>query len=651
LDFDALGVLDLRLADRDRDAFGVFDLRLERRRLGVLDFFGAASPSAAFGALGVLALRLEDRRFEALGVFERRLADRERDDLGVFDLRLVRRLGVLDFFGASSPSTAFLGALGVLALRLDERRLEAFGVLDLRFADREREALGVLDLRFERRRLGVFDFLGASPSSTVFLGALGVLALRLDERRFEALGVRDLRLEERDLEALGVFDLRLDRRRLGVLDFDFITASSPSAAFLGALGVLALRRDADLDLLFEALGVLERRLADRDLEALGVLDLRFDRRRLGVLDFDFITASSPSTAFLGALGVLALRRDPERDRRLDALGVLDFLFERLRLGVLDFDFITASSPSTAFLGALGVLALRRDADRDRLLEAFGVLDFLLADLDRLFEALGVLDFLFERLRLGVLDFDFITTSSPSTAFLGAFGVLALRRDADRDLLLEALGVLDFLLADLERLFEALGVLDFRFERLRLGVLDLDFITTSSEASGLGALGVLAFREEDRFADLLLDFEALGVLDLRLDARRVGVFFLADRRTAFGALGVRALLLEVDRVVLLLDALGARLLRLEALRRRDRFFGSLGDLALLRRRETDLLLLLLDLGVLLRRADRFFCFFLDGDLGALLALVGVRARFLIPMSLLRFSSISALYFSRASTWVW
>jgi len=94
----------------------------------------------------------------------------------------------------------------------------------------------------------------------------------------------------------------------------------------------------------------------------------------------------------------------------------------------------------------------------------------------------------------------------------------------------------------------------------------------------------------------------------------------------------------------LEALGVRLLLLVALdfffsarRCLERRLGLFGDFALRRRRETDRLLEAF--GVLLLRAERRLAFFLDGDLGALLALVGVRARFLIPMSLLRFAFIS------------
>jgi len=197
----------------------------------------------------------------------------------------------------------------------------------------------------------------------------------------------------------------------------------------------------------------------------------------------------------------------------------------------------------------------------------------------------------------------------------------LRRLADlvRDLFV---GVLDLLLEDLRDLDR-----DFERDLDALGVLDRRF--AEREREDLEARR----RETDRDLDTLasLDLGALGVRALR---RLTDLLLLA---------------LEVDREVLLLDALGALLLRLTALRLRERFLGSLGDLALLRRRETDRLLLAL--GVRLRRADLLFCFFLEGDLGSPLAFVGVRARFLIPISLLRFSSISFLYASRACTWFW
>merc|ERR1719220_716674 len=97
----------------------------------------------------------------------------------------------------------------------------------------------------------------------------------------------------------------------------FTTTSSPSAAFfLGALGMRAdLDRDLDRDL--EALGILDLRFveADRDREDFGVLERRFDLLLLGVLLLEaVISASESSTFFFGALGVWALLLE---ERRLD----------------------------------------------------------------------------------------------------------------------------------------------------------------------------------------------------------------------------------------------------------------------------------------------------------------------------------------------
>jgi len=402
--------LERRLTDLDLDAFGVLDLLLERlldlRRLGVRAFLGATSFASALGALGVLARRA-DRRREAFGVLDRLL-----------DLR---RFGVRLFLGFTSSSATF-GALGVLALRREADRLRlllAFGVLERRLVLREADLLlddfGVLDRFLDRRRFGVLDFLGASASVSVF-GALGVLALRREEvRRLDALGVLDRRLLLLDAERLlldfGVLDRLLARRRLGV--FDFLALSSVSVSALGALGVRAFRLE------------LERRLA------LGVLDRRLDLRDADLLLLD--------------------------------LGVLERLFARRRLGVLDF----FASPSTSGLGALGVRARRRDEERR--LEALGVLERR-RETDRLLEDLGVFDRFLDRRRLGVRDFFGLSSASG----FGALGVLARRLTALRP-------------------FEALGVLDLRRLRRRRRV----------DRERLGALGVL-----DRRA--LLRFEALGV---------------------------------------------------------------------------------------------------------------------------------------------
>jgi len=447
--------------------------------------------------------------------------------------------------------------------RLTDLDLDALGVLE-RLVDLRREALGVLERFLDRRRLGVRDFLGATSSASAF-GALGVLARRADRR----------------LDAFGVLDLLLDRlldRRLGVLDFLAVTSSS-TAAF-GALGVLALRREADRLRLLLALGVLERRLvlleAERLLDDLGVLDLFFDlfleRRRLGVRGF---LGASRSISGFGAFGVLARRREDdffldafgvlerrlvlrEAERLLLDLGVLERLLARRRLGVLAF---FASTASGSALGALGVLALRRELERR--LEALGVLDRRRLDLreaERLLLDLGVFERLLARRRLGVLDF----LASPSdTSGLGAFGVRARRRDEERRL--EAFGVLDRR-RETDRLLEALGVLERFFDRRRLGVRD--FLDSSVF---LGAFGVLARR-----FTALRPLEALGVLDLR------------RRRAERERLGV------LDRLALRLGAEGVR--------------GTVAFLAFLTGFE-----------------DSF-----------------LRGRFLIPISLFLFASMSALY---------
>jgi len=583
-------------------------------------------------------------------------------------------------------------------------RFESFylGVRDFlerRLTDLDLEALGVLDrlllFFFLDRRLGLRDFTATSSSPSAALGALGVLARRRElDLRLEAFGVLDrrrldLREAERLLDDLGVFDRFFleRRRRLGVLLFFGVVISTSSTSDLGAFGVLALRREADRDRLLLALGVLDRR-RDTDLlfEDLGVLDRFFlERRRLGVLAFftspsaaafgalgvlarladlrlealgvldrlllfffadrrlgfrDLLATSSSATSALGALGVLALRR--EVDRRFDALGVLerllDFFLDRRRLGVRDF-LAETSSPSG--LGAFGVLAFLRDLER--LLEAFGVLDLRLVrrEVDRLLLDFGVLERRLDRRRFGVLDF-LATTSSSAAAFFGALGVLALRRDPDRRL--EALGVLDLRLvrreADLLRL--DLGVLERRLDFRRLGVLD--FFAETSSPSGFGALGVLALRREPdrRFEAFgVLDrrevdrreaerlFEDFGVLDRFLDRLRRGVLaFLTSPSSAFFALGAFGVLARRFAALRPLDALGV--LDLRRLRRR-------------RRAEVERLG---SLGVRARRALlRLVAFaFLEGATST----SGWRARFLIPRSLFLFSSISALYASLAVT---
>jgi len=427
-----------------------------------------------------------------------------------------------------------------------------------------------------------------SKDHRIYLGVRDFLARRrLTDLDFDALGVLE-RLVDLRREAFGVLERLLDRRRLGVRAF---FGSAASTSDFGALGVLARR-------------------ADRRRDALGVLELLLDRRRLGVRLF-LATTSSPSA--LGALGVLALRRDADLLRLLLALGVLDLLLDRRRLGVLLF-LATASFLSA--LGALGVLALRRDADLLRLLLALGVLErrLVLREAERLLEDLGVFDRFLERRRLGVLDF-----LGTSVSALGAFGVLARRREELRRL--EAFGVLErrLVLREADRLLLDLGVLERLLARRRLGVFDF---LASPSASGLGALGVLALRREVERR------EALGVLDLRFgvfdrffDRRRLGVRDFLGSSVVFGAFGVLARRLTALRPF---EALGV--LDLRRRRRADR--ERLGAFGVLDRRE----LLRLDaLGVRLRLA------FLVG-----LEVSGLRARFLIPISLFLFSSISALY---------
>lgn len=387
------------------------------------------------------------------------------------------------------------------------------------------------------------------------------------------------------------------------------------------LGVLERR---DTDRLFEALGVRLFLRADLLLDALGVLLRRLDRRFLGVAAL----AVPSSVVFFGALGVLALRLTERLfERLLEALGVLLRLLEDLfldDLGVLlrrlDRRFLGVADlteSSLVVFGALGVLALRlTDRLFERLLEALGV---RLRRALLLREAFGVLLLRLAALRLGVADL-------LAASLFGAFGVLARR---DEDLFLEALGV-RLLLALLLR--EAFGVLLLRLEALRLGVAD--FLA----AFIFGAFGVLARREEDLLLEALgvrlflalLLREAFGVLLLRLEALRFGV---ADLLAAslFGAFGVLARR-EED---LFLDALGVRLRRLTALLLRDSRLALFGDLAL--RLDTDRLLEA-DLLLLTR-----FCFF-----GLLAPSDTLLARFFTPISLLRFSSISALYSSRAVT---
>jgi len=308
----AFGVLDRRLErlrDTERDAerltllleaFGVL-LRLALRRRRDFDFL---SPEPRLlGALGVRARRLEDFRdfdrlallLDALGVRLRRL-DLRRDEL-----RLL----------------LFFGALGVRERRFELLR-EADLLLDadlLFDADLLLDALGVLlRLFFEDLRLADRDVLRLPL--LFFLGAFGVRARRLllfrDELRFLDLGVRLLRL---DFGREAFFDFFFE------LTFDSTSDTSLRATLrLGALGVLArrleLRRDTDLDtdldsdlleLLFEALGVRLLRLALRRLDdfldrlgAFGVL-LRlafFLDGDLAILEVERARFFSPMSLFL-----------------------------------------------------------------------------------------------------------------------------------------------------------------------------------------------------------------------------------------------------------------------------------------------------------------------------------------------------------------
>jgi len=147
-------------------------------------------------------------------------------------------------------------------------------------------------------------------------------------------------------------------------------------------------------------------------------------------------------------------------------------------------------------------------------------------------------------------------------------------------------------------------------------------------------------------DFDLDFErlAFGVRLLRAALRRDDLR-LELRDDLFGDLGVRARRLDTLRLELFfLGVFGVRLLR-AALRRDERrrlalrdFLGAFGVRA---RRLDDLrleLLLFEAFGVRLRETERF-CFFAEG-------FDPERARFLIPISLLRFSSMVFLYSSRS-----
>lgn len=307
------------------------------------------------------------------------------------------------------------------------------------------------------------------------------------------------------------------------------------------------------------------------------------------------------------LGLFDFELFREAERVLERF--IDDLREDLRLLLID-DFLFLDPEADLLLVALGVRLLRaalrledfRLALRLREPNFFGALGVRARRLDDLrlevllLEALGVLllraALLFEDRRLALRELDFFD-------FLGPFGVRARRFD---DFRLELF------------FFEAFGVrllrAAFRLEERRpaLRERDLDFF---------GALGVFARRLDDFRLELFF-LEALGVrlrrAALRLEERRLELRRLALRLVLFGALGVRARRLGPLRLVLLL--LDAFRLELSF----ELFFLEL-------------------FGVRLR-----FCFFttlpLDND----------RARFLMPISLLRFSFISSLYNSRPATHV-
>lgn len=411
------------------------------------------------------------------------------------------------------------------------------------------------------------------------------LALRRETTRFA-----EARREERLLDLFGLLDFLGDGRRPRDTD--------RRGAFFGCtleLGFLVLRATLlvllPLRFAFRPLGVAERR------EVLFLETLR---------DAALFLETLRDASLLAALGValrLAFLRATLLDveLRLEAFGVL--LFRRfdtlLRLTLRLLDLL-----EPFLFGLLGVAARRRlllsDFLRPFFFAALGVFALRLDDLR--FLDFGVALRLRDLLREALLDlFGAFGVLERRPFRFFAFGVLLrflLRRLTDRDLELffGAFGVRALRLLVL-RFLELFGVLDFllRRETLRLvlrsgafGVFDLLFAERLFDR--LGALGVRAFRlvlREEPF------FAALGVRDF-LELLRLAFFGVAER------LALRAL----------------RLREVEALRLGD--FGFLED----------------------RRLLTLFCFFLDGDLGAPLVFVGVRARFL-PMSLFRFSSISAL----------
>jgi len=361
------------------------------------------------------------------------------------------------------------------------------------------------------------------------------------------------------------------------------------------------------------------------LGAAGVADIRFlearffvlpdERRRFGVLERRDDLLREADLLFDRRFGVVDRReqRDELLDRaerdfdRLGAFGVLDRLADLLFDDFLFDDFLEDISDDFFDLGVRARLLrfverrereLRMDAlDFERRFGDFGVLarrdllffdDFLDADLE-------VLDA--EEARLEPL--------------LGAFGVL------DRlaaDFLLDFLD--DFFDEVFDDFFDAFGVRArllrlrelLRFverrerEALRVDALDLE---------RLGDFGVLARR-------LLLFFDDFLGARARRAARRAPLREALLRRLPLGALGVLAR--RADTRFDFREDLLAELLLL--------FFDDFGDLEL-RRLLLERLAFLIFLSSLPLLRDR-------------LLLV------LIPMSLLRLETISALYASRSET---
>jgi len=353
------------------------------------------------------------------------------------------------------------------------------------------------------------------------------------------------------------------------------------------------------------------------------------------------------------------RRFGVLERRDDLLREADLLFDR-RFGVLDRrerrdELLDRAERDFDRLGAFGVL--------DRLAD-FLFDDFLFDDIsddffDDFFDDLGVrarlLRFLDRRereeLRVDALDF---------VRRFGDFGVLARRDLLFFDDFLDAdLEVLYAEEARLEPLLGAFGVLNRRAADFLLDFL-VDFFDDVFDDFGVRAR-LLRLRELLRFVERRREREALRVD--ALDIERLGDFGVLARRLLLFFDDFLEADLEVDAEEARLEPLGARARR--AARRAP------PRAALLRR------LLLGALGVLARRADTrldfredllaellllFFDDFVDFELRRLLlerlafliflsSLPLLRDRLLlalIPMSLLRLETISALYASRSET---